>query len=131
MALIANNKPVSTRGFVKEGVVVSDKGKLTVIIAQDLVQYIPKYKRYARSKSRIPAHNPPEINAKMGDLVRIAQCRKISKTKAWIVTAVLTRGATIVREKHEELEACEKMQQERRARAAGRAAKAAATQHAE
>lgn len=125
MALIANNKPVSVRGFVKEGIVVSDKGKLTVIVAQDLVRYIAKYKRYARSKSRIPAHNPPEVNAQMGDLVRIAQCRKISKTKAWIVTAVLKKGAKIVREKHEEVEHVEKLHEEKRSRAAQRASKEA------
>lgn len=128
MALIANNKPVSTRGFQKEGVVVSDKGKLTVIVEQDLTRYIAKYKRYARSSSRIPAHNPVEMNAKMGDLVRIAQCRKISKTKAWIVTAVLTRSAKVVREKHEEVQHVEQLHDEKRERAAARAGKPAETE---
>jgi len=77
------------RGFTSEGVVVSDKGKMTVIVERDMIQYIPKYKRYARKKSRIPAHNPDCIGAKTGDRVKIAECRKISKTKAWSVVEVI------------------------------------------
>lgn len=77
------------RGFVTEGVVVSDKGKRTVIVERSMLQYIPKYKRYARKKSRIPAHNPDCIGAKTGDRVKIAECRRISKTKAWSVVEVM------------------------------------------
>jgi len=80
---------LSTRGAVSEGIVVSDKGKKTVIVERRYVRYIPKYERYARSRSRIPAHNPDCIGAKLGDRVRIAECRKISKTKAWIVVEIL------------------------------------------
>ncbi|MDE1797916.1 MAG: 30S ribosomal protein S17, partial [Candidatus Micrarchaeota archaeon] len=42
--------------------------------------------------SKIAAHNPDEIGARIGDLVEIAECRKISKTKAWIVTKVVVKG---------------------------------------
>ncbi|MDO8339368.1 MAG: 30S ribosomal protein S17 [Candidatus Burarchaeum sp.] len=81
-----------TRGSILEGRVVSDKGKRTVIVERELVRLVPKYERYARSRSRIPAHNPECIGAKLGDLVRIAECRKISKTKAWTVVKVLAHG---------------------------------------
>ncbi len=81
-----------TRGSILEGRVVSDKGKRTVIVKRELVRMVPKYERYARSSSRIPAHNPECIGAKLGDLVQIAECRKISRTKAWTVVKVLAHG---------------------------------------
>ena len=80
---------IKTRGAVVEGLVVSDKGKNTVIVERELTRMVPKYERYARSHSRIPAHNPDEIGAKEGDRVLIAECRKLSRTKAWVVTEVL------------------------------------------
>ena len=86
-------RPLSTRGHITVGVVVSDRAKRTVIVQRDIETYIPRYKRYARSISKTPAHNPEEIGARMGDVVEIAECRKISKTKAWIVTKIMHRGA--------------------------------------
>ena len=81
-----------TRGAVAEGRVVSDKGKNTVIVERALIRFVSKYERYLRSRSRVPAHNPDCIGAKVGDLVRMAECRKISKTKAWTVVEVIKRG---------------------------------------
>lgn len=86
------SRPVSKRGSIIQGVVVSDRSKRTVVVQRDLVTYVPKYKRYARKISKISAHNPDEIGAKMGDVVEIAECRRISKTKAWIVTKIAQRG---------------------------------------
>lgn len=83
--------PLSIRGHTSVGTVVSDKMKKTVVVEKDALQYISKYKRYARRKSRIPAHNPDSMKAKVGDLVRIAECRKISKTVAWTVVEILSR----------------------------------------
>lgn len=77
---------LSTRGAVKSGTVVSDKAKSTVIVELNQIKYVPKYERYERRKSRIPAHNPTCIAAKTGDGVTIAECRRISKTKSWVVT---------------------------------------------
>ncbi|MFH1285696.1 MAG: 30S ribosomal protein S17 [Candidatus Micrarchaeota archaeon] len=80
---------IKTRGAVLVGKVVSDKGKRSVIVERHTVKYYPKYERYARSNSRIAAHNPDCIGAKTGDTVKIAECRKISKTKAWTVIEIV------------------------------------------
>ncbi len=85
------DSPLSVRGHTSVGTVVSDRMKKTVVVEKDALQYISKYKRYARRKSRIPAHNPENIKAKTGDLVRIAECRKISKTVAWTVVEIIAR----------------------------------------
>lgn len=64
---------------------VSDKPRNTVIVTSEFQQYIPKYERYERRKSRIAAHKPPCMDVKTGDRVRIGECRKISKTKSFVV----------------------------------------------
>ena len=75
--------PVRTK--ILEGKVVSAKMKGTVVVQRDYLHYVPKYMRYERRRSRIPAHNPPCIDAKEGDIVRIAKCRPLSKTVSWVV----------------------------------------------
>jgi len=73
------------RGRVFEGRVVSDKSPATVVVQWDYLQYVPKYERYARRRTRLAAHNPACISAKEGDTVRIAECRPLSKTKTFVV----------------------------------------------
>ncbi|MEM2341146.1 MAG: 30S ribosomal protein S17 [Candidatus Bathyarchaeia archaeon] len=73
------------RGRILEGIVVSAKMDKTVIVRRDYVKYVPKYKRYERRHSRIPAHNPPCIKAAENDFVKIAECRPISKTVSFVV----------------------------------------------
>lgn len=88
----SGSRPLSQRGFIISGVVVSDRAKRTVIVQRDMIRYLPKYRRYARTISKVAAHNPDEIGAHTGDLVEIAECRRISKTKAWMVKQILVRG---------------------------------------
>lgn len=92
---------ITARGHTKEGIVVSDRSKKTIVIEFDTLDYFPKYRRYARSKSRIHVHNPTEIGAKIGDTVEVSECRKISKTKAWIVTKITKKAVgKVVLEAH-------------------------------
>ena len=77
---------------IREGVVVSDKMKKTVVVERDSIKYFPKYKKYARNRSRIVAHNPDSINAKVGDMVTVAETRKLSKTKAWMVVEIIEKA---------------------------------------
>ncbi|MEM5882914.1 MAG: 30S ribosomal protein S17 [Candidatus Aenigmatarchaeota archaeon] len=79
------------RGKILEGKVVSAKSSKTVIVERNYLLYIPKYERYERRRSRIPAYNPECINAKEGDIVRIAECRPLSKTKSFVVVEILKR----------------------------------------
>jgi len=81
---------LATRGIVLEGVVASDKMDKTVIVQRSRYVKLKKYERYRPVKSRIPAHNPPCINAKMGDKVRIMECRKLSKTVSFVVIEKLS-----------------------------------------
>jgi small subunit ribosomal protein S17 len=73
------------RGRVFQGRVVSDKAPATVIVQWDHLQYVPKYERYERRRTRVAAHNPVCISAKESDIVRIAECRPLSKMKSFVV----------------------------------------------
>lgn len=73
------------RGQILEGEVVSDKARKTVVVLRSYLRKIAKYERYEKRKSKIHAHNPPCINAKVGDVVKIAECRPLSKTKSFVV----------------------------------------------
>lgn len=80
------------RGETLMGKVVSSKSRHTVIVERETIQYFPKYRKYARGTSHIAAHNPPCINAKVGDMVDLAETRKLSKTKAWTVVGLSEKG---------------------------------------
>jgi small subunit ribosomal protein S17 len=80
------------RGKILQGLVVSARPQKTVIVERNYLHYIPKYERYERRHSRIAAHNPECIDAKEGDVVKIAECRPLSKTKAFVVVEVVKKG---------------------------------------
>jgi len=69
--------------------VVSDKAAKTVIVQSEYTLFLKKYERSLRKTSRIPAYNPACMGAKLGDTVMIAQCRRLSKMKSFVVTKVI------------------------------------------
>ena len=84
------------RGKITKGVVVSKKSRNTIIIRQDYVQFVKKYQRYERRNSRLSCHLPECLRneIELGDMVRVGESRKISKTKAFIVLDKITSGAS-------------------------------------
>jgi small subunit ribosomal protein S17 len=73
------------RGRVFQGKVLSDKAAATAIVGWDYTHYNFKYERYERRRTRVAAHNPACIAAKVGDVVRVAECRPLSKTKTFVI----------------------------------------------
>ncbi len=72
---------------VMQGVVVSDRMEKTVVVEVERRVTHPLYKKIVRRSKKYVAHD--ESNAlKIGDLVRIRECRPISRRKCWEVTAV-------------------------------------------
>ncbi|MDH5783346.1 MAG: 30S ribosomal protein S17 [Candidatus Bathyarchaeota archaeon] len=76
---------LKVRGRILEVTVLSAKMDKTVIVKRDYQFYVPKFKRYERRHSHIPAHNPPCLSVKEGDVVKVAECRPISKTVSFVV----------------------------------------------
>ncbi len=69
---------------VLQGTVVSDKMDKTVVVLVERRVMHPVYKKIIRRSKKFAAHD--ETNKyKIGDEVRIQECRPISKRKCWIV----------------------------------------------
>jgi len=84
-------KSISTRGKTFTGTVVSDKMRATVVVEWERRVLIPKFQRYKKQRSKIKAHNPETMNAKEGDIVRVQETRKLSKTKNFMVVEIVTQ----------------------------------------
>jgi len=74
------------------GRVVSNKMDKTVSVAIERMIKHPVYGKYVRRTSKLLAHDAKN-DCREGDLVTIAECRPISKNKAWTVVDVIERAA--------------------------------------
>jgi small subunit ribosomal protein S17 len=86
-----NTKTLGTRGRSFVGKVVRAKMHKTVVVEWERRVLIPKFERYEKRRSKVNAHNPENINAKEGDVVKIEETRPLSKTKSFVVTEILER----------------------------------------
>lgn len=77
------------RGRTFTGVVISDKMPRTINVEWPRQIYLSKYERFEKRRSRVKAHVPECVKVKVGDKVRVAECRPISKTKNFVVVEVL------------------------------------------
>ena len=76
---------LSVRGQTLEGTVASTAMEKTVVVEREYDVRVPKYDRYMKRRSRVPAHAPPCLDLEEGDEVRIAETRPLSKTKSHVV----------------------------------------------
>ena len=82
------NGTLSIRGKIFEGTVINAKANGTVVIQKESPIYFKKFKRFGRSKNKIHAHVPSNINVEEGDYVIAAECRPISKSVSFVVVEV-------------------------------------------
>jgi small subunit ribosomal protein S17 len=75
----------------KVGRVVSNKANKTVAVKLERQVKHPLYGKYIKRSSKVLAHDE-DNSCGEGDLVKIAQCRPLSKTKAWRVVEILERA---------------------------------------
>lgn len=78
------------RGQILEGTVVSKSPK-SIVVERERAQKVPKYERYMKRRSGTPAHLSPCLvdEVQVGDRVKIGECRKLSKTKAFVTLEVV------------------------------------------
>jgi small subunit ribosomal protein S17 len=89
MSTEQQTEQVSRRRVV--GRVVSSKMNKSVTVSVERLIKHPVYGKYIRRTTKYVAHD--ESNAcKAGDVVAIAECRPISKTKAWRVVEIVSEG---------------------------------------
>ena len=73
------------------GVVGSDKAHKTIKVVVDYQTRHPKYGKYLKHRSVLHAHDAKN-EAKEGDVVEIAECRPLSKTKHFRLTRIIERA---------------------------------------
>jgi small subunit ribosomal protein S17 len=69
---------------VLQGVVVSDKNDKTIVVEVERRFTHPLFKKTVRRSKKYHAHDEANEH-KVGDKVRIEECRPISKNKRWSV----------------------------------------------
>lgn len=69
---------------VLSGRVVSDRMDKTVTVLVERRVMHPLYKKFIRRSKKYAAHDQENL-CKVGDLVRIEECRPVSKRKTWLV----------------------------------------------
>ena len=70
------------------GRVIKKDANRTATIEWETQRYIPKYERYGKHRSRLRVHNPPCIDAAIGNMVRVLRTRPLSKTKNFVIVEV-------------------------------------------
>jgi len=75
-----------------EGRVVSNKMQKTVTVLVERQIKHPLYGKYIRRSTKLHAHDE-EGACKEGDVVRVTECRPLSKTKNWRVVEIVSRAA--------------------------------------
>ena len=76
---------------VIQGTVVSNKMDKTVVVTVERRKKHPLYHKVMSVTERFKAHDE-DNSCNLGDVVRIAECRPMSKDKRWRVLEVVTRG---------------------------------------
>ena len=71
---------------VLQGVVVSDKMDKTVTVQVERRFKHPLYKKYIRKSKKYAAHDESN-DSKIGSVVKIRECRPLSKRKKWEIVA--------------------------------------------
>jgi small subunit ribosomal protein S17 len=73
------------------GRVVSNKMDKTISVAVERLVKHPVYGKYVRRTTRFLAHDEGN-EGREGDLVSVAECRPLSKRKAWRVVDIVERA---------------------------------------
>jgi small subunit ribosomal protein S17 len=78
----------------KVGQVVSTKMTKTIVVEVSRRVPHPLYKRIVNRRKKFYAHDE-ESRAKTGDIVRIIECRPLSRLKRWRLAEVVRRAAQV------------------------------------
>ncbi len=82
-----------TRNLRKEriGVVVSNKMEKSIVVQVERREKHPKYGKFVKKTSKFAAHDESN-ECNIGDTVRIAETRPLSKNKCWRLVEIIERA---------------------------------------
>lgn len=76
---------------IKIGQVVSDKMTQTIVVRVEERTLHPRYRKHIRRHVKFHAHDSQET-AGVGDIVKIEECRPLSRLKRWRLIEVIERA---------------------------------------
>ncbi len=76
---------------VFQGTVVSDKMDKTIVVLIERRSMHPIYQKYVSQSKKMKAHDEKN-EAKIGDTVKIIECRPVSKDKTWNLLEIVERA---------------------------------------
>lgn len=76
---------------VKQGRVVSNKMEKTIVVLTETRVPHPVYQKIVRVSKRFKAHDESN-SAGIGDVVRIQECRPLSKEKRWRLVEIVEKA---------------------------------------
>lgn len=84
---------METRNLRKErvGVVVSNKMQKSITVQVERREKHPKYGKFVKKTSKFAAHDENN-DCNIGDTVRIAETRPLSKNKCWRLVEIIERA---------------------------------------
>lgn len=84
---------LKTRGKIFEGIVLTKSQKRISIVFERMV-YVKKYERYTKSRTKIHARLPDCIKdqIKVGDYIKVQECRPLSKIIHFVVIKKIKDG---------------------------------------
>ena len=77
-----------------EGRVVSNKMNKSVTILVERQVKHPLYGKYIRRSTKLHAHDE-ENSCNEGDVVRVSECRPLSKTKNWVASRLVQKAGLV------------------------------------
>ena len=79
---------------IRFGRVVSNKMDKTVVVAVETPKHHPLYKKTIKRTVKFKAHDDNN-QCQLGDIVRIAETRPLSRHKRWRVAEIITKGKVV------------------------------------
>ncbi len=73
------------------GTVIGNQMNKTAVILVERLTRHARYKKYVRRRAKYLAHDAREMCG-IGDIVRIVECRPISKRKRWQVSDIIEKS---------------------------------------
>jgi small subunit ribosomal protein S17 len=88
---VVDQELVRAKRRVKQGRVASNKMEKTIVVVAETRVRHPVYGKTVRKSTRFKAHDERN-EANIGDVVRIAECRPLSREKRWRLVEIVERA---------------------------------------
>ena len=112
MAETTPEKPIGNKNE-KVGEVVSNKMNKTIVVEVTRRVPHPMYKRIVQKRKKFYAHDE-EQTANIGDVVRIIECRPLSKLKRWQLGSIIRKAVQVTVEMPADVAAAKAAAQKKR-----------------